>query len=60
MFGAGEYVEEVNGKGGLGSLDRKDEHAICDCINRMGDGVKRLKVVTHNEATQKKWTSVRH
>ena len=41
-----EYVEEANGKGGLESLDRKDEYAICDCMNRIGDGVKRLKV-TH-------------
>jgi hypothetical protein len=44
-----EYRKEANRKGGVGSINRKDEHAIYDCINRIGDGVKRLRVLPYKD-----------
>jgi len=53
------YVKSVNESSGLQAIDRVYEHAICDCINRIGDGVKRLKFLSYDKDTEKKWTSLR-
>lgn len=53
------YINDVNNLGGLQKITHLYEHAICDCIDRIGDGVKRLKVLEYSKDCQKSWTGLR-
>jgi hypothetical protein len=48
-----QYVEIANQKGGIGIMSRMMEHAICDCINRIGDGANRLGKCFYTEKTKR-------
>lgn len=54
-----QYVEVANQEGGIGIVSRMIEHAICDCINRIGDGANRLGKCFYTEKTKREWTGVR-
>ena len=53
------YMRHVDESGGVSTMTDLYEHAICDCINRIGDGVKRMKELQYNAKCQKSWTGLR-
>lgn len=53
------YNNNVNKEGGVNKINDLYEYAICDCINRIGDGSKRLKTIYFQDSSQKIWTGVR-
>lgn len=53
------YIKYVNESGGVDAMTDLYEHAICDCINRIGDGVKRMKELQYTTTCQKSWTGLR-
>lgn len=53
-----KYVDHVNSIGGITKLDDLYEHAICDCINRIGDGVKKPDL-HFDDKIQKDWSGLR-
>ncbi len=49
------YMKTV---GDVSNLDNLYEHAICDCINRLGDSVK-IKNLGFEQSVQKNWSALR-
>lgn len=53
------YIRHVDESGGVNTMTDLYEHAICDCISRIGDGVKRMKELQYTTTCQKSWTGLR-
>lgn len=53
-----KYVDHVNSLGGVKHLDDLYEHAICDCINRLGDSIK-IQSLGFDQSLQKTWSGLR-
>jgi uncharacterized protein with HEPN domain len=53
-----QYINYANSIGGPSMLDRLHEHAICDCINRLGDSIK-IEGLGFDQGLQKRWSAMR-
>jgi len=53
-----QYINHIDSIGGVSKLDPLYEHAICDCINRLGDSVK-IESLGFNSKIQKDWSGLR-
>ena len=52
-----KYVDHVDSLGGVEHLSNLYEHAICDCINRLGDSIK-VPSLGFDQSLQKTWTEL--
>ena len=53
-----KYIDHVNSIGGITKLDDLYEHAICDCVNRLGDSIKN-KDLEFDAGLQRAWSGLR-
>lgn len=52
------FIKHVNSLGGVRKLDLMYEIAICDCLNRLGDGTK-AESLGFDEQLQETWSGLR-
>lgn len=53
-----KYINDVNSRGGVGMLDDLSAHAISNCIDRLGRGIKN-RGLEFDAELQKTWSDLR-
>lgn len=53
-----KYINDVNSRGGVGVLDDLSTHAISNCIDRLGRGIKN-RGLEFDAELQKTWSDLR-
>src|ERR1700761_9637233 len=53
-----DYKKDVDNQGGVTKINDLYEHAICDCVNRLGDSIKHPDL-GFDQKDIKMWTGLR-
>ena len=52
-----KYITHVNSTGGISEIDDLPKHAICNCVNRLGDSVK-VEYLGFDRELQRTWSGL--